>query len=90
LGTSAAALAATRAHERAHVAQCERWGPLFLPAYAIASLVALARGADAYRDNWFEREAYAVANPDRGPAAGAHAELARTAIDVTPDAPKHL
>jgi len=60
LGTSAEALAATRAHERAHVAQCERWGPLFLPAYAIASLWAFVRGADAYRDNGFEREAFAV------------------------------
>jgi len=63
LGTSAAALAATRAHERAHVAQCERWGPLFLPAYAAASLWAWLRGADPYRDNRFEREAFAVADP---------------------------
>lgn len=63
LGTSQAALAVTRAHERAHVSQCERWGPFFLPAYAIASLFALMRGADPYRDNRFEREAFAVANP---------------------------
>src|SRR5262245_45548000 len=25
-------------HERVHVHQCERWGPLFLPAYAASSL----------------------------------------------------
>ena len=47
-----------RDHERVHVAQCERWGPLFLPAYALASLAALLRGGDYYRDNRFEREAY--------------------------------
>ncbi|CAN5508444.1 hypothetical protein BH24ACT26_BH24ACT26_13010 [soil metagenome] len=42
------------AHELAHVAQYERLGPLFLPAYGLASLAALARGLDAYRDNAFE------------------------------------
>jgi hypothetical protein len=70
LGTSAATLAATRAHERAHVAQCERWGPFFLPAYAAASLWAWLRGAHPYRGNRFEREAFAVEDagneqPDR-------------------------
>jgi hypothetical protein len=49
----------TRSHERVHVRQCERWGPLFIPAYLIASLLVLIRGGDAYRDNPFEREAYA-------------------------------
>ena len=49
-----------RDHERVHVRQCERWGPLFLPAYAAASLTALLRGGDYYRDNRFEREAYAA------------------------------
>ena len=47
-------------HERVHVRQCERWGPLFLPAYGVASLWAWARGRDAYRDNAFEREAFAA------------------------------
>lgn len=48
----------TRAHERVHVRQCERWGPLFLPAYLLCSLwIAIKRG-DAYRDNPFEREAF--------------------------------
>ncbi len=50
-------LARTRAHERAHVAQAERWGPLFIPAYLVASLVACARGRHIYFDNAFEREA---------------------------------
>ena len=50
----------TRCHERAHVAQYERWGPLFLPAYLVASLAAFVRGRDCYFDNRFEREARAV------------------------------
>ena len=53
----------TRAHERVHVRQCERWGPLFIPAYLLASLVVKLRGGDAYRDNPFEREAYAADAP---------------------------
>ena len=60
LGVSAAALDVTRAHERVHVRQCERWGPLFLPAYGAASVWLWLRGRDAYRDNPFEREAYAA------------------------------
>ncbi len=48
----------SRRHERVHVRQCERWGPLFIPAYLLASLVALWRGQDAYYQNRFEREAY--------------------------------
>ena len=52
----------TRAHERVHVRQCERWGPLFVPAYLLASLAVKLRGGDAYRDNPFEREAYAEAS----------------------------
>jgi hypothetical protein len=62
LGLDRATLARTRAHERVHVRQCERWGPLFLPAYGIASLIALARRGDAYRDNAFEREAYHISS----------------------------
>ena len=66
LGIDPAALALTRAHERVHVAQCQRWGPFFLPAYAMASLWALLRGGDAYRDNRFEREAFALTSAARG------------------------
>lgn len=47
----------TRAHERVHVRQCEYWGPLFVPAYLLASLVALASGGRPYLDNYFERQA---------------------------------
>ena len=61
LGLDGPTLDRTRAHERVHVRQCERWGPLFLPAYGLASLLAWWRGHDAYRENRFEREAYRVA-----------------------------
>jgi hypothetical protein len=57
LGRDAQTLQETRSHERVHVRQYERWGPFFLPAYAAASVWALARGGHAYFDNWFEREA---------------------------------
>ena len=58
IARTAELLEVTRSHERVHVRQCERWGPLFLPAYGIACLVALLRGKRAYMDNMFEREAY--------------------------------
>jgi hypothetical protein len=45
------------AHELVHVRQYERWGPLLVPAYLIASLVALVRGGHAHRDNAFETAA---------------------------------
>ncbi len=61
LGRDVLALEHTREHERVHVRQCERWGPLFLPAYGVASLVAWLRRGHAYRDNFFEREAFAIA-----------------------------
>jgi hypothetical protein len=48
----------TRAHERVHVRQYERWGVLFIPAYVTAGLWAAARGRHAYFDNPFEREAF--------------------------------
>ncbi len=67
-----AALDDTRAHERVHVRQAERWGPLFVPAYLSASAVAWLRGGDAYADNPFERAAWAAAPvaPARGPRDG--------------------
>jgi hypothetical protein len=65
LGVSEAALEVTRAHERIHVAQYERWGPLFIPAYFLCSFLAAARGGRPYRDNRFEREAYGGEEPPR-------------------------
>jgi len=58
IGRDAAALERTRDHERVHVRQYERWGPLFLPAYFAGAALAWWRGGDAYRDNPFEREAF--------------------------------
>ncbi len=60
LGRDEGCLDRTRLHERVHVRQYQRWGPAFVPAYLLASLFAWVRGRDAYRDNPFEREAYAV------------------------------
>jgi hypothetical protein len=48
----------TRSHERVHVRQAERWGPLFIPLYLCLSLIAFLRGRDPYRANPFEREAF--------------------------------
>lgn len=58
LGQHPAELERTRAHERVHVAQYERWGPLFPLFYLGASAVAWLQGGDPYRDNRFEREAF--------------------------------
>lgn len=44
-------------HELVHVRQAMALGILLPVAYCVASLVAVAQGGDAYRDNWFERRA---------------------------------
>ncbi|MFY9550105.1 MAG: hypothetical protein WAU32_03050, partial [Thermoanaerobaculia bacterium] len=58
LATDAGEHARCRAHERVHVHQYERWGILFPALYLASSAAALLRGASAYRDNAFEREAF--------------------------------
>lgn len=58
LGRSEADLTESRSHERIHVRQYERWGPLFLPAYFLASLYLLLSRRDCYHENPFEREAF--------------------------------
>jgi hypothetical protein len=58
LGRTEAALDRARGHELVHVRQYERWGPLFIPAYLLCSLVLFIRRRDPYRDNPFEKEAY--------------------------------
>ena len=62
LGRSPAALDLCREHEHVHVRQAHRWGPLFVPAYLLASAVMWLRGRRGYRDNPFEAEAYAVSD----------------------------
>jgi hypothetical protein len=62
LGASLADLERTRDHERVHVRQYERWGPLFIPAYLLASGWLWLRGYHPYLDNPFEVEAYAVSD----------------------------
>jgi len=60
LGAHAQELERLRAHEQVHVRQCERWGPLFLPAYLLAGAWQWVRGRRAYWDNPFEVEARRV------------------------------
>jgi hypothetical protein len=60
LGCDRQTLERTRRHERVHVRQYERWGPFFIPAYLLCSFWLGLRGYDAYLDNPFEVEAYAI------------------------------
>lgn len=57
LAVDAHEMARCRAHERVHVAQYERWGPLFLSAYLASSVWQWLRGRRVYWDNRFEVEA---------------------------------
>lgn len=63
IGVSGDALATLRVHERAHVRQYECWGPAFLAAYPLSSLVQALRGRHPYRDNHFEVHARAAESP---------------------------
>ncbi|MEM7624527.1 MAG: hypothetical protein AAF333_02745 [Planctomycetota bacterium] len=65
IAVDTATLDRSRVHERVHVRQYERWGPLFIPAYFVAALAARIRGGCPYFDNRFEREAYSASHPDR-------------------------
>jgi hypothetical protein len=60
LAQSRTELERTRAHERVHVRQYERWGALFPVLYLGASLAALLSGGHPYHDNRFEVEACRV------------------------------
>ena len=50
LARDQAALDRTRSHERVHVRQAERWGPLFVPAYLLVAGWLLVRRRDPYRE----------------------------------------
>jgi hypothetical protein len=58
LAADAESLDSTRLHERVHVRQYERWGPLFIPAYLACSGWLWLRGRNPYLENPFEIEAY--------------------------------
>jgi hypothetical protein len=58
IGQTGAGLEVCSYHERVHVRQFERWGPLMGPAYFLASAWQWMHGRDAYRDNPFEKQAY--------------------------------
>lgn len=60
IGASPLQLEKWRSHERIHVAQYEVWGPLFLFAYPIASLIQKVQGNDPYLHNPFEVQAHAA------------------------------
>lgn len=88
VGVSAATLIATRAHERVHVRQFERWGVLFLVLYPLAGLLAGLKGGNPYRDNVFEREARAAeqGRPLPGPADAADPQ-SPSRCDSSPGSP---
>lgn len=58
LGQDEPTLEQTRNHERVHVRQYERWGPVFIPVYLLCSAWLWFRGRHPYLDNPFEVEAY--------------------------------
>ncbi len=58
LGQTGDGLELVGKHERIHMRQFERWGPLMGPAYLGASAWLWWQGRDPYRDNPFEVEAY--------------------------------
>jgi hypothetical protein len=62
LGRDPECLERSRRHEHVHVRQYERWGPLMLPIYLVASLLLWIRGRDPYLENPFEVEAYGISD----------------------------
>jgi hypothetical protein len=65
LAVTAEELRAIGAHERVHVQQYERWGPLFFIAYGLSSLWQLLHARSPYWDNHFEIQARALSDPSR-------------------------
>lgn len=64
LGCSGESLVRCRVHERIHVRQYERWGPIFPFLYLASSAVAIMRGKDPYRNNVFEQDAFSAMGKD--------------------------
>lgn len=80
LGVNAHALNSLRDHEQVHVAQYERWGVFFVPGYLLSSAWQICCGRSAYRDNYFEKQAYAIG----GPAQASQGGSARTTSASSP------
>jgi len=57
IGLDRNVLTQLRPHEHAHVRQYELWGPVFLLAYPVSSLIQLLRGRRPYWHNHFEVQA---------------------------------
>jgi len=69
LGRDRQSLSFTRTHERVHVRQYERWGPLFIPAYLLASVWGVLTGEGPYYGNIFERAAMRIDRGDSLPSS---------------------
>jgi len=85
LARDCATAARLRSHEHTHVRQYERWGVIFPFAYLASSAMAVIKGGDAYRDNVFERAAFAAQRAD----VQADAKATTRAPPVQPR-PEHL
>ena len=59
----------TRNHEHVHVGQYMWWGPFFLPAYGLSSLICKWKGKNPYLENRFEKVAYGLYPCFGGPPA---------------------
>ena len=53
------------AHELKHVEQWQRYGPVFIAMYLMASRSAVRAGGNRYFDNRFEKEAVSAAEAER-------------------------
>jgi hypothetical protein len=58
LARDRACLESSRAHERVHVRQYERWGVFLIPVYVAVACSLRWRGFDPYLDHPFERGAF--------------------------------
>jgi hypothetical protein len=63
-GCSHESIIRCRVHERIHVRQYERWGPIFPLLYLASSSMAIMRGKNPYRSNIFEQDAFSAALTD--------------------------
>jgi VIT1/CCC1 family predicted Fe2+/Mn2+ transporter len=94
LGRSASDLDELRDHEQVHVRQAERWGPAFIPAYLVASILAWRQGGHYYRDNWFECDARrACGEPESSlpsPARATGPRRKRKPMPQTPHIERHF